>query len=313
MSLYREHRPKTLDEVVGNTAIVNGIREHFAQPASRISHAHIIYGPSGCGKTTLARCIARSILGADDLSIKEINKAENRGIDTARDIIAEMDCLPLTGKATVYIIDEAHGMTNDEKTAYLKPFEECPEHVFFFLCTTDLPKLLKGDAGKAISTRCTQWKVEPLNSRQLTRLVSNVAEKEHYELVPELLDAIVQSADGSPRAALVALEKVMPIVDDLPAQLKLLEGGAFDEDPETRTLCQLLCKGAAWAEVASALEPLKGKVDPETLRRGILGYAQAILLKRDDKRVAQVMEEFAIPTYDTGFPGITIACWRSGN
>ena len=312
MSLYKKYRPATLEEVKGNTAVVTGIREHFAQPASRVSHAHIIYGPSGCGKTTLARCIARSILHADDLSIHEINKAENRGIDTAREIIAEMGCLPLTGEATVYIIDEAHGMTLDEKAAYLKPLEECPDHVYFFLCTTDLPKLIKGDAGKAISTRCTQWKVEPLNKRQLTSLVSSVAEKENYKLVPELLEAIVQSAEGSPRAALVALEKVMPIVDDLPAQLKLLEGGAFDEDPETRTLCQLLCKGAAWAEIASALEPLKGKVDPETLRRGILGYAQAILLKRMDKRAARVLEEFSVPTYDTGFPGITLAAWRSG-
>jgi DNA polymerase-3 subunit gamma/tau len=312
MSLYQQYRPRTLEEMVGNSAVVQGIRNHFAQDKARVSHSHIIYGPSGCGKTTLARAIATSILGADpDISVHEINFASNRGVDTAREIIEQMKVLPLVSGAVVYIIDEAHGMTTDAKRAFLKPLEDCPDHVYFFLCTTNLTQLLKGDEGKAIGTRCTQWKVEPLTGRQLGKLVAEVAEKEQYPLDDELLTAIVDAADGSPRAALVALEKVMPL-SDRDAQLKVLEGGV-DEDPDTLELCRLLTKNSPWSEVSRSLASLKGTVDPEALRRGILGYCQTCMLKRPSQDIARVMEEFSIPTYDTGFPGIVLAAWRVGS
>lgn len=310
MSLYKEYRPQHLDDVMGNTAVVQGLREHFSQDARRVSHVHLFSGPSGCGKTTLARIVATDILGADELSIHEINFAEMRGIDTAREVIERMKGLPLSGNATVFILDEAHGMTADAKRAFLKPLEDYPPHVYFFICTTNLDQLLKGDEGKAIGTRCTKWKVEPLTARALSALVSDVAAKENYEVPPELLEAIVDSADGSPRDALVGLEAVMPIKNDLPAQLKLLEGGV-SMNPDTKELCRLLVGGSGWTAVAPQLSVLKGKVEPETLRRGILGYCQAVLLKKDNPHIEKVMEEFSVNTYDTGFPGITIAAWRA--
>lgn len=309
--LYQQYRPKTLEDMAGNSAVIQGIRNHFKQDKSRIAHAHIIYGPSGCGKTTLARAIATQLLGADpELSIHEINTANNRGIDTAREIIEQMKVLPLVSGAVVYIIDEAHGMTADAKRAFLKPLEDCPDHVYFFLCTTNLTQLLKGDEGKAVGTRCTQWKVEPLTGRQLGKLVADVAEAEKFPLDDELLTAIVDAADGSPRAALVALEKVMPL-SSREDQLKVLEGG-LEDDPDTLELCRLLCKNAAWSDISRSLASMKGSVEPETLRRGVLGYCQSIMLKHGDKHVARVMEEFSVPTYDTGFPGIVLAAWRSG-
>jgi DNA polymerase III gamma/tau subunit len=310
MSLYREHRPSTLDEVMGNRELVSGIRAHFAQEPRKVSHCHIISGPSGCGKTTIARIVATELLHASPLAIHEVNFAENRGVDTAREIIEQMKGLPLQGDSVVYILDEAHGMTPDAKRAFLKPTEETPAHVYFFFCTTNLDMFIKGDEGKAINTRSTKWKVEPLNARQLAQLVAGVAEEEKFDLDDELLTAIVEAAAGSPRDALVALEQVIPLAGDRKAQLKMLEGGVVT-DPDTRELCQALANGASWKTVQGLLSSMKGRVDAEAVRRGVLGYMSAILLKKADEHIANVMDQFSINTYDTGFPGLVLAAWHS--
>ena len=316
MSLYTEYRPKILDEMVGNDNTIKAIREHFTQAdPKRISHCHIISGSSGTGKTTIARAIATELLGADPtFGIHEINTADNRGIDTARDIIDKMRGLPLRGRSVVFIIDEAHGMTADAKRAFLKPTEEMPSHVYFFFCTTNITQLLKGDEGKALGTRSTQWKMEPLNARQLGKLVIRTADAEKFDLDDKVLSAIVEAADGSPRAALVALEKAMSVPNDVPAQLKVLEGAAFEDDPDTLAFCRAICNPkSGWNGVAAILREMKGKVDSETVRRGVLGYCTSIVLKGTNNHVSRVVEEFAVNTYDTGFPGLVLAAYRSMN
>ena len=160
MGLYHKYRPATIEELAGNEATIEAIRSHYAQPEAKWTHATIITGPSGCGKTTLARAIARTILQASEMNIREINFANNRGIDTAREVMEQMRFRPAGGGRLVYIIDEAHGMTPDAKRAFLKPLEDCPSWVYFFLATTNYAKLTQGDEGKAINTRCTLLKVE---------------------------------------------------------------------------------------------------------------------------------------------------------
>lgn len=274
-------------------------------------HTYITDNHTLTHNTTIARAISTELLGSDpQFSITEINTADNRGIDTAREIIDQMRMMPLNGKPQVYLLDEAHRMTPEAKTAFLKPTEECPDHVFFFFCTTNLAMFLKGDEGKALGTRCTQWKLEPLAPRQLGRLVDDVAAKEKFDLDADVLSAIVDSADGSPRAALVALEKVMS-TDGKEKQLKLLEGFTND-DPDTISLCRALCSPRpSWGEVSKILKGMKGKVDSETVRRAVLGYCTSVILNKGDKGVARVLEEFSVDTYATGFPGLVLAAYRA--
>lgn len=274
-------------------------------------HTYITDNHTLTHNTTIARAIATELLGCDpQFNITEINTADNRGIDTVRELMEQMRMMPLNGKPWAIVADEAHGMTADAKRAFLKPAEECPDHVFFFFCTTNLQQFLKGDEGKALGTRCTQWKLEPLAPRQLGRLVDDVAAKEKFDLDADVLSAIVDSADGSPRAALVALEKVMS-TDGKEKQLKLLEGFTND-DPDTLALCRALCSPRpSWGEVSKILKGMKGKVDSETVRRAVLGYCTSVILNKGDKGVARVLEEFSVDTYATGFPGLVLAAYRA--
>lgn len=101
LELYRKYRPETLDDMVGNEATIKSLKKELENG----SHVFLMTGPAGCGKTTLARIMAREV-GAGEFSIHEINSAENRGIDTARDVMEQMRFCPADGNAIVWIFDE---------------------------------------------------------------------------------------------------------------------------------------------------------------------------------------------------------------
>lgn len=310
MSLYHKHRPQTLEEMMGNTAQVKAIQAHFAQPKEKWSHAHAITGPSGCGKTTIARILANTFLGADQTTFREINTADDRGIATVREINDQMKVNPIGGGNLVFLIDEAHGLTKDAKRALLKPLEDCPPHVFFFLCTTNATDLFKGDEGKAIKTRCTKWQVESIGDKGILRLINKVARAEKISLTEEVVEMIVAESYGSPREALVGLEMVAPMTSP-EEMIDVLQCGIIS-DTETLELCQALM-GGRWSKVATILQALKKQgTDPENARRGVLGYMTAVLLKKDDMKVHGILDAFTEPTYNSGFPGLVsnayVAC-----
>ena len=303
--LYQKYRPDGLAAMIGNATMLAAIQKHFSLPPESRSHAHIITGPSGCGKTTLGRIIAYKLLGANELSYHEINTAENRGIDTIREIIENMRKLPIGGGSSVYLIDEAHGLSKDAKRALLKPLEDCPRHVYFFLCTTDPQELFKGDEGKAIKTRCPLWEVRDLTSREIGKVVAGIAAKENYKPSDRVFDAIVSASEGSPRAAINALELVMSSESDDSA-IALLSHAALDDDPQVFTFTQALLRKAPWDQLIQVLAPLKG-MDTEKLRRSVTGIMAASLMRRWDAQAAIVLDRFSVPTYDNGWPGIVSA------
>ena len=119
MELYRKYRPNTLDEMVGNQATIKSLQKELENG----SHVFLMTGPAGCGKTTLARIMAKEV-GAGPLSIHEINSAENRGIDTAREVMEQMRFNPSDGDAIVWIFDECHQWLGPVQNAFLKALED---------------------------------------------------------------------------------------------------------------------------------------------------------------------------------------------
>lgn len=300
MSLYLKYRPNDLKEVYGNEGLKTTLEAMF-QNLATCPHSFLLTGESGCGKTTIGRIIARR-LGCSDYDFSEIDSADFRGIDTVRDIRYKAGFKPQKGSCRVWLIDECHKMTNDAQNALLKILEDTPAHVYFILCTTDPQKLLS-----TIRGRCSQFQVQPLKDDQMRRLLIRTARKEGFKVEEQVLDQIVMDALGHSRNALQILDQVLRVPED--QQLEIARQSA-EQQSQAIELCRALVNRDSWKKVAGILEGLRTQ-EPESIRRVVLGYAQAVLLKKENDQAAAVIESFWEPTYDIGFPGIVFSCYQT--
>ncbi len=299
--LYLKYRPQTLDEIVGNSSVVNILKSQLSGDSSQpLPRAMLFHGPTGCGKTTLARIVANE-LGVGESDLKEIDSADFRGIDTIRDIRKQSMYAPLGGKYRVWILDECHKLTNDAQNALLKALEDTPDHVYYMLCTTDPDHLIK-----TIRGRCAPYQVEPLDDREMKTLLMRVVRAEEESLSRELYEQIAQDSLGHPRNALQILSQVLAVPEE--ERMNVARQTA-ETQSKTIELCRALIQGKGWNTISGILNGLKGE-NPEGIRRAVLGYCQAILLgNRPDPNAAAIMEEFMHPFYDSGFPELVFACY----
>lgn len=301
MSLYLKYRPYDLSQVKGNADVVSALEGLLSEDKVKdCPHTFLLHGQTGCGKTTIGRIIAK-MLGCVGDDFIEINSASFRGIDTIREIINNSQFMPIEGVCRVWLIDECHKLTNDAQNALLKILEDTPSHVYFILCTTEPQKLIA-----TIKGRCVQFQLLPPTETELKQLLRRIAHKEGEELEDNVLDQIVTNSKGFPRNALQILEMVLSasVENRLEAAKK-----AEAESIQSIELCRALAKKAPWSSIAKILEGLKDQ-DPEGIRRAVMGYCQAVLLKGTDQPLfGLIMEEFSTPTYDNGFMQITLASY----
>jgi DNA polymerase-3 subunit gamma/tau len=298
MSLYQKYRPQQFDEMIGNADIISYLEE-VVSDEEECPHVFLFHGPTGCGKTTLARILSEK-LGCDVIDMKEVNTADFRGIDTVREMIKSSAYKGIGGGSRVWLIDETHKMTNDAQNALLKLLEDCPEHAYFILCTTDPNKLLKTVRG-----RCIELQVKSLTDHEMFRLLKTVVKSEDKKLKKSVYDQIIQDSQGLPRNALQSLEKVLKVSPE--QQLEIAKQSA-QELNESIELCRALLTKSSWKTVREILKGLKDQ-DPESIRRHVLGYAQSVLLNKESNEAAHVIEEFYEPLYNVGFPGLVYACY----
>lgn len=300
-SLYSKHRPRKLDQVVGQPEAVEMLQGLLN--GGGIPPAVLFTGGSGVGKTTLARILLRHV-GCDRSHFVEINAAESRGIDTVRDIQARMPYRPLTGKSRVWLIDESHRLTPDAQSALLKILEDTPEWCRFFLATTDPQKLLK-----TILTRCTQIRLKDIGIPDLRELCSAVTGKENLKVGGAVLDRIAEVAEGSARKALVLLEQIAGITGE-ENQLNAVQ--KEDSRRQAIELCRTLMSNAPkWKDVAAILKGIDE--DPESIRRMVLAYATTKLLNSGSPQAASVLMFFQSNYFDSGRAGLVASCWETVN
>ena len=289
----KKYRPKTLDEFYGNEQVVKAIKTSIE--SGKTPKTFFLYGERGCGKTTLARIIASHF--CHNHAIRELNTANFSGIDTSREIANNMMTAPFKGKYKAYIIDECamlgqggDSSKNAAQHALLKPLEEPPKHVFFFLCTTDPQNVIK-----PLKDRCTQYELSPLSDKRVYSLLMNVAEKEDIELPKEAAKQICKTAEGRPRSAVKLFEQISTLD---PNEMEEAASKLIEEREQAINLCRKMAKinsKTEWKEIADILKNLNE--DPEQVRRMIRGYFSKILLNGDEW-ASIILDTFSSPYYN---------------
>ena len=252
-ALYRKYRPLDFDEVVGQDAVVRTLRNAIER--DQIRQAYLFAGPRGTGKTSLARILAkclnceqgptaspdktcnscRTIAGGTSLDVIEMDAASQRGIDDIREIREHVILQPVEGRYKVYILDEAHQLTDAAFNALLKLIEEPPPHLVFVFCTTDLGKMLP-----TVRSRCQTFLFARPRLAELTKLLRRVADGEKIAAPDAALSLIARSARGSFRDAVSTLDQLSAATDgEITVQTVLQLLGAVEEEALFR-ICDLI-------------------------------------------------------------------------
>ena len=218
-ALYRKYRPTNFDEVVGQTHIIQTLKNAIVQ--NRIAHAYLFCGPRGTGKTSIAKIFAKTLnctnsqdapcgvcenckmaANGSHPDIIEIDAASNNGVDEVRNLIDKVKYAPMQGKYKIYIIDEVHMMTSGAFNALLKTIEEPPAHVIFIFATTEPNKVLP-----TIISRCQRFDFNKVSMHDIKYRLSVVCKNEGIEIDENELTLIAQLADGGMRDALSILDQ----------------------------------------------------------------------------------------------------------
>ncbi len=213
-ALYRQYRPKSLDEVKGQEHITATLKK--AITSNQLSHAYLLTGPRGVGKTTVARILAHAVNKLDysddsaHLDIIEIDAASNRRIDEIRELRERVYVTPSQLKYKVYIIDEVHMLTREAFNALLKTLEEPPEHVIFILATTDTHKL-----PETIISRTQHYSFKPISTSSTKERLAEIAKKEKINISDAALKLLAEHGDGSLRDSIGLLDQVKNHADSV--------------------------------------------------------------------------------------------------
>ena len=222
--LYRQYRPLTFDDVVGQEAAVTALRQSVV--SKKLAHAYLFCGQHGTGKTTIAKIFARSvncehpvngnpcnecptckgILDGSILDVTEMDAASNNGVDDIRPILQEVNFAPTRTTYKVYIIDEVHMLSKGAFNALLKTIEEPPKHVIFLFATTESDKI-----PATIISRCQRYDFKRIPLDLITGRLREVCGKSGIKASDDALRLIASRSDGALRDALSLLDQISAI------------------------------------------------------------------------------------------------------
>ena len=290
-ALYREWRPQTLADLVGQDHIRRILSN--ALSAGRVSHAYLFCGPRGTGKTSTAKILAKAlncvqgpaaepcnectaclrITAGDFLDVLEIDGASNRGIDEIRDLREKVQLAPAEGRYKVYIIDEVHMLTTEAFNALLRTLEEPPAHVIFIFATTEAHKI-----PLTILSRCQRLDFHNIALPVIVERLAKVARQQGVAVEEETLTLLAKKAEGSLRDALSLLDQCISLCADSIDHEEVLAvlGMAAGEELEA------LMAGLAQRDVVMLLATINRLLDygrdPRQLLRDLIGCFRNLLL-----------------------------------
>jgi len=229
LALYRKYRPATFAEVKGQDHVTGPLRQ--ALRTGRISHAYLFSGPRGCGKTSSARILARSLncvngptpdpcgvcdscvalapSGPGSIDVIEIDAASHGGVDDARELRERAFYTPVAGRFKIYIIDEAHMVTQQGFNALLKLVEEPPPHLKFIFATTEPEKVIP-----TIRSRTHHYPFRLVPPSILRELMQDILRAEGVAFEDAVLPLVVRAGAGSVRDSLSVLDQLLAGSDE---------------------------------------------------------------------------------------------------
>ena len=229
LALARKYRPQRFADLVGQDHVRLTLERAVA--TNRVAHAYLFAGPRGSGKTTTARLVAKAlncekrkdgeaepcdacrscteIAAGNSMDVLEIDGASNRGIEEIRNLRENVKYAPSGGKSKVYIIDEAHQLTDFAWNALLKTLEEPPAHVRFVFATTE-----PLDVPETIASRCQVFEFRRLKSAELIAHLLEIARRESVRLDEDAAGLIARAAEGSVRDALSRLDQALSVAPE---------------------------------------------------------------------------------------------------
>ena len=225
-ALYREWRPSTFYDVVGQEHITTTLKNQILN--NRIAHAYLFCGTRGTGKTSTAKIFARAVnclnpineepcneceicvdtLNDNIMDIVEIDAASNNSVDDIRELRESVKYTPSKAKYKVYIIDEVHMLSQGAFNALLKTLEEPPSYVIFILATTEPHKI-----PATILSRCQRFDFKRVSSKDIASRMAYICKKENIEAEEKALSLIARNSQGALRDALSILDQAIAMGD----------------------------------------------------------------------------------------------------
>ncbi len=265
IALYRKYRPKTFNQVIGQKFVVEALKNQIA--AGKIGHAFLFTGTRGTGKTSCAKIFAKAVnclhpingepclecevcKGIENESIydvTEMDAASNNSVEDIRDVLNEVNYLPVMTKYRVYIIDEVHMLSAAAFNALLKTLEEPPAHVIFILATTEIHKV-----PATILSRCQRYDFTKLAVEDIAEALLDIAREENISLTPSAAKMIASLSDGAMRDANSILDTCISMGGDITEETVANLVGVSKED-DIFNFADTLIKG----DMAASLQNLR--------------------------------------------------------
>jgi len=291
--IARKYRPQSFDDVLNQDHIKTTLRNAIAQ--NRIAHGYIFSGQRGTGKTTTARIVALclncekgptdrpcgvcascvEIAAGGAVDVIEIDAASNRGINEMRELRENVRYQPARDRYKIFIIDEAHQITNEAFNALLKTIEEPPEWAVFILCTTESHKI-----PATIASRCQHFSFRSVDFNDLIDRMRDICRQEGVEADDEALAVLAQAGEGSVRDSLSALDQAIACCGNKldAAQVRGLLG-AFGLDAMAQVTTALAAQdGSAMLGLVDELERNGGS--PQHFSRELSRYLRNLLVTK---------------------------------